>query len=48
MARAIVQATTHYNDPGILADVSKGLGKAMPGLELGTLEPEELLAKRGW
>ena len=48
MARAIVQATTHYNDPKILADVSKGLGKAMPGIELGTLEPEELLAKRGW
>ena len=48
MARAIVQATTHYNDPGILADVSKGLGKAMPGLDLETLEPEELLAKRGW
>ncbi len=48
MARAIVQATTHYNDPEILADVSKGLGKAMPGIELGTLEPEELLAKRGW
>jgi pyridoxal 5'-phosphate synthase pdxS subunit len=48
MAKAIVQATTHFNDPKIIADVSRGLGKAMPGIELSTLPPEELLAKRGW
>ncbi|MAG34751.1 MAG: pyridoxal 5'-phosphate synthase lyase subunit PdxS [Dehalococcoidia bacterium] len=47
-ARAIVQATTHSKDPQILAEVSKGLGAAMPGIELGTLGPDELLAKRGW
>ncbi|MCJ7521154.1 MAG: pyridoxal 5'-phosphate synthase lyase subunit PdxS [Dehalococcoidia bacterium] len=48
MARAIVKATTHYNDPGILAEVSKGLGAAMPGLDMKTIPEEELLASRGW
>ena len=38
MANAIVKATTHYNDPKILAKVSEDLGKAMPGLEINTLE----------
>ncbi|MBI2955073.1 MAG: pyridoxal 5'-phosphate synthase lyase subunit PdxS [Chloroflexi bacterium] len=47
-ARAIVQATTHFNDPSIIAEVSKGLGTAMPGIEIGTLRQEELLATRGW
>ena len=47
-AAAIVKATTHYQDASIIADVSRGLGKAMPGIELSTLPPEELLAKRGW
>src|SRR5579884_808372 len=47
-AQAIVRAVTHYNDPKILAEVSRGLGEAMPGLELGTLKREELLAGRGW
>ncbi len=47
-ARAIVMATTHYNDPKILAEVSRGLGAAMPGIELSTLKQEERLAPRGW
>ena len=48
MAHAIVQAVTHYQDPQILADISKGLGEAMRGLELSKIPEEELLAKRGW
>ena len=48
MANAIVQAVTHSEDPQILADVSKGLGEAMRGLELSQIPEEELLAKRGW
>jgi pyridoxal 5'-phosphate synthase pdxS subunit len=47
-AKAIVQATTHFKDPKILAEVSRGLGEAMRGIELGTLKPEEHLAMRGW
>jgi len=47
-AKAIVQATTHYNDPKIIAEVSKGLGEAMPGLEIGAIPAEQLLAGRGW
>jgi pyridoxal 5'-phosphate synthase pdxS subunit len=47
-AKAIVQATTHFKDPRILAEVSRGLGEAMRGIELGTLKPEEHLATRGW
>jgi pyridoxal 5'-phosphate synthase pdxS subunit len=45
-AKAIVEATTNYRDPYILAKVSRGLGAAMPGLEVGTLETR--LADRGW
>jgi pyridoxal 5'-phosphate synthase pdxS subunit len=48
MAQAIVRATTHYQDPSIIAEVSKGLGQAMPGLEIGKIPPEQLLAGRGW
>jgi pyridoxal 5'-phosphate synthase pdxS subunit len=48
MARAIVKATTHYKDAKIIAEVSKNLGEAMPGLDIRQLKPEELLAKRGW
>jgi len=48
MAEAIVKATTHYNDPGILAEVSRGLGRAMPGLDVRTMPEKELLATRGW
>jgi pyridoxal 5'-phosphate synthase pdxS subunit len=47
-ARAIVKATTHYQDPAIIAEVSKGLGEAMPGLDIKQIPSEELLAKRGW
>ncbi|HET9672885.1 MAG TPA: pyridoxal 5'-phosphate synthase lyase subunit PdxS [Actinomycetota bacterium] len=45
-ARAIVEATTHHQDPEILAKVSHGLGEPMPGLEIGTLETR--LQDRGW
>lgn len=47
-ARAIVEATTHYKDPAIIAEVSKGLGKPMRGLEISEIPEEELLASRGW
>jgi pyridoxal 5'-phosphate synthase pdxS subunit len=47
-AEAIVQATTHYDDPKILAEVSKGLGAPMRGIELGTIPEGERLAVRGW
>ncbi len=47
-AKAIVQATAHYNDPEVLAEVSKGLGKAMPGLEIADLASEQRMAVRGW
>ncbi len=48
MAKAIVQATTHYQDWDVVAEVSKGLGDSMPGIDVRTLKPEELLAVRGW
>jgi pyridoxal 5'-phosphate synthase pdxS subunit len=48
MANAIVKATTHYKDAGIIAEVSKSLGNAMPGLEIKQIPAEQLLAKRGW
>lgn len=47
-ARAIVDATTNWQNPDIVAKVSMGLGKAMPGLEMGTLSEAEQLARRGW
>jgi len=46
MAKAIVEATANYLDPDILVKVSRGLGDAMPGLEIGKLETK--LAERGW
>jgi len=48
MGRAIVKATTHYRDPAIIADVSKGLGLAMPGLDISTIPEKNLLSTRGW
>lgn len=48
MAAAIVQATTHYDDPKILAEVSKGLGAPMRGIALETIPEAERLAVRGW
>ncbi|HHW42987.1 pyridoxal 5'-phosphate synthase lyase subunit PdxS [Desulfofundulus thermobenzoicus] len=47
-AKAIVAATTHYNDPAVLAEVSKDLGEAMPGLEIATIAPEQRMQDRGW
>jgi len=47
-AQAIVKATTHYQDPTIIAEVSKGLGVAMPGLDIKAIPPQELLSPRGW
>jgi pyridoxal 5'-phosphate synthase pdxS subunit len=47
-AKAIVEATTHYMDPEILAKVSRGLGDAMPGIEIDKLDEKELLQTRGW
>ncbi len=47
-ARAIVDATTNWQNPDVIAKVSMGLGKAMPGLEMGTLTEAEQLARRGW
>jgi pyridoxal 5'-phosphate synthase pdxS subunit len=48
MAEAIVKATTHYNDPKMLAEISRGLGDAMPGLDVRTMPESEQLAVRGW
>ncbi len=48
VAKAIVEATTHYMDPEVIARVSTGLGKAMPGIAVGSLQEKELLAGRGW
>jgi pyridoxal 5'-phosphate synthase pdxS subunit len=47
-ARAIVKATTHYQDPAVVLEVSKDLQKAMPGLEISKLSEDELLQTRGW
>jgi pyridoxal 5'-phosphate synthase pdxS subunit len=47
-AKAIVEATTHFNDPEIVARVSTGLGEPMRGLSAAGLAPEELLESRGW
>ena len=48
MAKAIVKATAHYQDPDILAQVSEGLGEAMRGIEIGDITPEHRMADRGW
>jgi pyridoxal 5'-phosphate synthase pdxS subunit len=47
-ANAIVKAVTHFDNPDILADVSRNLGEAMVGINIDTLPEEELLATRGW
>ncbi|WP_018131383.1 pyridoxal 5'-phosphate synthase lyase subunit PdxS [Effusibacillus pohliae] len=47
-AKAIVQATTHYQDYGLIAELSKNLGVAMRGIELSTLAENERMAERGW
>lgn len=47
-ARAIVRATTHYEDAGLIAEVSRGLGEAMRGMEIGEIDKERLIQFRGW
>jgi pyridoxal 5'-phosphate synthase pdxS subunit len=47
-AKAIVKATTHFEDPAILAEVSRGLGEPMRGLELKSIPEAQLMASRGW
>ncbi|MDQ6661937.1 MAG: pyridoxal 5'-phosphate synthase lyase subunit PdxS [Chloroflexota bacterium] len=47
-AKAIVKATTHYQDPEIVAEVSRNLGEPMVGINISTLPAEELMATRGW
>ncbi len=48
LARAIVEATCHYNNRDKLLEISRGLGKAMRGLEIAKIPEQELLAGRGW
>jgi pyridoxal 5'-phosphate synthase pdxS subunit len=47
-ARAIVAATTYFDDPKVLAEVSRDLGEAMPGIDIKTLVPTERMQDRGW
>jgi pyridoxal 5'-phosphate synthase pdxS subunit len=47
-ARAIVEATTYYDKPEVVARVSKGIGEAMPGLDVALLDEKQLLQTRGW
>jgi len=47
-AKAIVRATTHYNEPQVIAECSEELGEAMRGIDVAKLKPEELLQTRGW
>jgi pyridoxal 5'-phosphate synthase pdxS subunit len=47
-AKAIVRATTHYQDPAIIAEVSRNLGEPMVGINVSTLSETEQMAKRGW
>jgi pyridoxal 5'-phosphate synthase pdxS subunit len=48
MAQAIVEATTHYGNPEILAKVSRGLGMAMPGLNVASIDQKDIVSNRGW
>jgi pyridoxal 5'-phosphate synthase pdxS subunit len=47
-AKAIVRATTHFNDPNVLAEVSTNIGEAMPGIEIETIPAGARLQERGW
>ncbi|MCC6616999.1 MAG: pyridoxal 5'-phosphate synthase lyase subunit PdxS [Anaerolineae bacterium] len=47
-AKAIVESVTHFNNPAVLADVSRGLGEAMVGINVGTMPEGEKIAQRGW
>jgi pyridoxal 5'-phosphate synthase pdxS subunit len=48
MAQAIVEATTHYANPEVLAKVSRGLGMAMPGLNVAKIDQKDIVSNRGW
>ncbi len=47
-AKAIVEATTHFDDPEVITEVSRGLGEAMPGIEISDIPANERLQERGW
>jgi pyridoxal 5'-phosphate synthase pdxS subunit len=47
-AKAIVRATTHYNEPAVVAECCEELGEAMRGIDVAKLDPKELLQTRGW
>jgi len=47
-ARAIVKATTYYNDPAVLAEASENLGEAIRGIQIGQIPENEIMANRGW
>lgn len=47
-AKAIVSATTHFNDAQVLAQVSREIGEPMPGLDIATISPAERMQERGW
>ena len=47
-AKAIVEATTHYNNPDIVARVSENIGEAMVGINISSLPEMEQIARRGW
>ena len=47
-AVAIVKAVTHYQDPKMLVEISRGLGEPMPGLDVATMDEKDLLQTRGW
>ncbi|MGG1685579.1 pyridoxal 5'-phosphate synthase lyase subunit PdxS [Pseudalkalibacillus sp. NRS-1564] len=47
-AKAIVEATTHYQDYELIANISKNLGIAMPGIEISSLKPSDRMQERGW
>ena len=48
MAKAVVDAVTNFDDPKVIAEVSKGLGEPMKGIEIATIKPEERMQERGW
>jgi len=48
MAQAIVEATTHYADPDVLAKVSRNLGSAMQGISVSSLDKDQIISNRGW
>lgn len=47
-AKAIAEAVAHFDDPKVIMEVSKGIGEAMPGLNIEDIPPEQHLQKRGW